>query len=199
MIIKKNQNNLLSSWKEIATYLNCGVRTCIRWEKDLGLPVHRMEGKPKSFVTAYPQELDEWLKKKRNKTVNSTKRFNWIKKSYFFIPLFVIILFPIYLLFRELGNPQPHAFKIKNSSLIILSEKGKSLWQYDTGIENLQGDAQYQNHYQFKKDPIKKEVAMILPWIVIKDLNKDQKAETLFSLQTQDQYNGGKLICLNHK
>ena len=31
----------LDSWKEIAAYLNRGVRTVRRWEREEGLPVHR--------------------------------------------------------------------------------------------------------------------------------------------------------------
>ena len=31
----------LDSWKEIAAYLNRGVRTVRRWEEEEGLPVHR--------------------------------------------------------------------------------------------------------------------------------------------------------------
>src|SRR3954463_10845884 len=32
----------LDSWKEIAAYLRRGVRTVQRWERDEGLPVHRL-------------------------------------------------------------------------------------------------------------------------------------------------------------
>ncbi|MFC2160961.1 hypothetical protein ACFLRX_04845 [Acidobacteriota bacterium] len=59
-----NQENLLSSWKEISEYLKCGVRTCIRWEEKFGLPIHRLEGSVKSGVFAYKNELDDWLKTK---------------------------------------------------------------------------------------------------------------------------------------
>jgi len=31
---------ILSGWKEIASYLHCGVRTVQRWEVD-GLPIYR--------------------------------------------------------------------------------------------------------------------------------------------------------------
>lgn len=61
---ENNQKNLLSSWKEISGYLNCGLRTCHRWEKEYGLPVHRIEGAEKSPVFAYKEELDAWLKQK---------------------------------------------------------------------------------------------------------------------------------------
>ena len=50
----------LESWKEIAVYLNRGVRTVRRWEKDEGLPVHRHAHKKLSSVYAHRSELDSW-------------------------------------------------------------------------------------------------------------------------------------------
>ncbi|MBZ5629289.1 MAG: hypothetical protein LAO06_10545 [Acidobacteriia bacterium] len=52
---------VLNSWKEIAGYLDRGVRTVQRWEHDLNLPVHRPKGKDRSAVLAFPAELDGWL------------------------------------------------------------------------------------------------------------------------------------------
>ena len=53
--------SILNSWKEIANYLGRGVRTVQRWERDLGLPVHRPKGKDRSAVVAFPEELNTWL------------------------------------------------------------------------------------------------------------------------------------------
>lgn len=53
--------HILNSWKEIANYMGRGVRTVQRWERDLGLPVHRPKGKDRSAVLAFPEEVDEWL------------------------------------------------------------------------------------------------------------------------------------------
>ena len=50
----------LEGWKEIANYLQRGVRTAKRWEKDEKLPVHRHEHQARSSVYAYPSELDVW-------------------------------------------------------------------------------------------------------------------------------------------
>ena len=36
------QHTRLDSWKEIADYLGRDVTTVIRWEKEKGLPVHRL-------------------------------------------------------------------------------------------------------------------------------------------------------------
>lgn len=63
----ENQNgDVLSSWKEISAYLKCSARSCIRWENERGLPVHRMLEAPGSRVYAYKHELDAWLADKLN-------------------------------------------------------------------------------------------------------------------------------------
>ena len=55
------QNRLLMSWKEIASFLGKGVRTVQRWERDLGLPVHRPKGNSKGVVCVSQEELQRWL------------------------------------------------------------------------------------------------------------------------------------------
>jgi hypothetical protein len=54
-------DEVLNSWKEVATYMGRGVRTVQRWEQELGLPVRRPRGKSRSAVIAFKSELDQWL------------------------------------------------------------------------------------------------------------------------------------------
>lgn len=56
----------LDSWKSIAVYLGKNERTVIRWEKERGLPIHRIPGGQRHGVFAYRDELDAWLKKGAN-------------------------------------------------------------------------------------------------------------------------------------
>lgn len=57
----------LDSWKEIATYLRCSVRSVRRWEKEEGLPVRRhVHGKGDS-VYAFRTELDVWRSSRGSK------------------------------------------------------------------------------------------------------------------------------------
>lgn len=51
----------LSSWKEIATYLERDLRTVQRWELERKLPVHRPPGEKRGGVFAYTDELDSWI------------------------------------------------------------------------------------------------------------------------------------------
>ena len=70
------EKEILQSWKEIASYLGRAERTCRRWEKEFGLPVHRMDGSPRASVFAYKEELDLWLDRLLNeKKISSRKSF----------------------------------------------------------------------------------------------------------------------------
>lgn len=64
----------LSSWKEIAQYLNKGVRTVPRWEREMGLPVRRPNGRSKGVVLASTQEIDEWLYQQTTAPTNNLQR-----------------------------------------------------------------------------------------------------------------------------
>ena len=51
----------LDSWKEIATYLGRGVRTVQRWEREEGLPVHRLNHEKRGNVYARRKDPRERL------------------------------------------------------------------------------------------------------------------------------------------
>ncbi len=55
-------HKVLTSWKEVASYLGKGVRTLQRWETNLGLPVHR-PGNKRGVILVVTEELDEWVRK----------------------------------------------------------------------------------------------------------------------------------------
>lgn len=51
----------LTGWKDIAVYLDRGVRTAQRWERDFGLPVRRIGREGAESVFAFTTEIDRWL------------------------------------------------------------------------------------------------------------------------------------------
>jgi Tol biopolymer transport system component len=55
----------LDSWKEIAAYFGRGVRTVQRWEREEGLPVHRLAHAERGSVFADPTELNAWWKSRQ--------------------------------------------------------------------------------------------------------------------------------------
>ncbi len=71
---------ILDSWKAISAYMERDIKTCYRWEKELGLPVHRIDDKSsRSKVFAYTSEIDLWLREKAAKNeINGKKK--WTKK-----------------------------------------------------------------------------------------------------------------------
>ena len=52
---------MLSSWKEIASYLKVDVRTAQRWDKKRPMPIHRFVTGERSHPYAYADDLDHWL------------------------------------------------------------------------------------------------------------------------------------------
>ena len=59
-----DQVRTLVSWKEIAVFLDRSESTVKRWERERGLPVHRIPGGERGGVFAYSDELADWLKGK---------------------------------------------------------------------------------------------------------------------------------------
>src|ERR1700754_947325 len=55
----------LDSWKEIAAYLGRGVRTVQRWEREEGLPVHRLVHEKRGSIYARREELAAWWESRR--------------------------------------------------------------------------------------------------------------------------------------
>jgi len=55
----------LDSWKEIASYLGRGIRTVQRWEREEGLPVHRIDHAKRGTVYASRRELTAWWESRR--------------------------------------------------------------------------------------------------------------------------------------
>ena len=197
------RDNLLSSWKEIAAYLDCDIRTCQRWEKKFGLPVYRVDEESGSRVYAYKDELDEWLKSRNNKNSSPSKSKSQKLKQQIrpsiLLPLIIVGGFVIYFLFLKTSiSPVPSDFRIQNSKLVILNEDDKELWRYNTGIENLASEEEYRQHFQFKRNR-EDGMGRYLPHLIIKDINNDNHKEVLFSTQTQTEFGEGKLFCFNHK
>lgn len=57
----ENRTQLLNGWKEIANYMDRGIRTVQRWEA-IGLPVRRVEKNRRAPVIALADDLDAWAR-----------------------------------------------------------------------------------------------------------------------------------------
>jgi len=61
----RSPEDRLDSWKAIAAYLGRGVRTVQRWEREEGLPVHRLAHEKRGSVYARRNEIDAWWESRR--------------------------------------------------------------------------------------------------------------------------------------
>ena len=68
------ERQFLSGWKEIAGYLGKGVRTVQRYERQMGLPIHRPGGKTSPAVVAVVAEIDRWVTAPRVPVYSLAKR-----------------------------------------------------------------------------------------------------------------------------
>ena len=190
-----SNGNLLRSWKEIAAYLGCDVRTCHRWEANHGMPVHRAEGGGhKSPVFAYKDELDNWFRgtfKNGHSNHKAGKARPWLKWA--LGGAAVLVLAGAYLILREKPvRRQPADFSIDGSTFIVLDKEKRELWRKDTGAEDLQSEEFYRGNFQIKHA----DQGNILPSLVMRDINGDGDTEVLFALKRErDQTGEGILFC----
>ncbi len=195
-------SHILDSWKEIANYLKRDVRTCQRWEKHFGLPVHRLEDSSRSRVFAYKEEIDKWLELKLGQP--KIRRIHLLLRCFPQLALFLTIVLSallfLWLIKLIFISPSrfPSDFKIMGSRLIIIDEQGKPLWEYETGIRDLESEATYRKHFQVKKKILLPN-NILLPHLLFKDINNDKAKETLFSIQTINEAGEDRLICFNNK
>jgi len=197
------KDDLLQTWKEISGYLDCDSRTCARWERDLGLPVYRFKGMGKSRVFAYRSEIDAWREKRsHNQSPQNAAvrphRHNLKKASFIVLPLVVLSLAAYFFILKR-PSKNPVDFRIEGSELVIVNDKGRELWRYDTGKENLVDESGYREHAQYRRRERQpnRENFVFLPHIMIADIDNDPVNEVLFSIQTQDEFGEGELLCFD--
>ncbi len=199
-----SREDLLRSWKEIASYLGVDERTCSRWEHAFGMPVHRAgEGAAKSRVFAYKSELDLWFQETfKNSTQDEPQTQIRPRRPAIRIAVIAIVVLLIVSAFFAIrgiltshgSRAQPAGYRFDKSVLIIADEQGRELWRYDTKLPDFDADA-YRDHFQEKK-PCGAE--QCLPFLIIKDINSDGWNEVLFSTHTRSQMGEGELFCFDH-
>lgn len=67
------RSDRLGSWKEIAAHFGRGVTTLQRWEREEGLPVHRLPHEKRGSVYAYRSELEAWWESRGRGTVEAAE------------------------------------------------------------------------------------------------------------------------------
>lgn len=195
------EDKRLNSWKEIAHYLGCSTRTCVRWAGSFGLPVRCLKaGKAASRVFAYKSELDEWMKNRSARgNIAASKEIpvkKISKRSLGIFGLIIVLFGTIFLIFIVRSSPpQPEEFRIDGSIFICLDRKGNKLWSFETGIPNLSQESFYRQRFQRKNKDSSEDI--IFPSVIIEDLDDDKGREVLFSIRTRRDSTLEKLICLD--
>jgi len=206
----------LSSWKEIAEYLGWDERTCLRWEKNLGLPVQRIDPESKrSRVFAYADDLDKWLQGRghhkpqlletsdpvehadgaRESMRKPRGIFPWARPAFFALAGAALLGLGYLAFFNAPGEPAD--FEVRGSVLAVKDASGRNLWTYDTGADNLRGTDFYRQHFQDIKIDAN-NFGQSFPFLIMKDIDADGKREVLFAAQSQDPVDMGPLICFDH-
>ncbi len=193
------KENILTSWKEIAAYLDRDVRTCVRWEQRYGLPVHRLDRDSKGKVFAYRDQIDAWMASRAAggaaQANSAAKRSRWPWVIGGLLALAGLGAAVVLLILH--GSSVPSRFDISGSRLLALNEKGRELWLFDTKAADLETRDSYGGHFQEKSLGLAYEA--VWPWVMFKDLDGDGRVETLFSVQTRSEDGEGDLVCIDDK
>jgi hypothetical protein len=115
----------LMSWKEIASYLGCSVKTAQIWEQKRGLPIRRLPG-PRGPVSAVVPELDAW---KASTAVLASRRW-WLssRSAAIGLAIFVVASGIAAGLFVR-GPSVPSSFRVEENSLVVFGSDGHEIWR----------------------------------------------------------------------
>jgi hypothetical protein len=195
------KENILTSWKEIAVYLDRDVRTCVRWEKRYGLPVHRLEKDSKAKVFAYKDEIDGWLAGRTSSDTPDTVAGSpgrFLVRAFPALFALAALAAAAYFLFLKPADPLrsvPADFHIQGSVLIIVDHKDREIWRRDTGLPGLESEGFYRGHFPEKGQG--SDSVPVWPYVMILDVDGDSRPEVLFCTQTRLEDREGTLICFD--
>jgi hypothetical protein len=207
----------LQSWKEISKYLNLNVRTCCRYENELGLPVHRIGRQKKSRVWASREELDRWLAETYSlRTRNGTKTDRKpqigkqvrIESSVFRKRLGITVigiaglalLAGTAIVIRGRRPRIPDDFRIEKSNLLILNSKARVLGAFDTKISFLKPESGMKESFPNRElSPPPPNSARIWRYVIMKDIDGDGEREILFAPDSDDDVKDDLLYCLDFR
>ncbi len=135
----------LDSWKEIAEYLRRESRTAMRWERQKGLPVHRVPGGRRQVVFAYPEELDAWLrgqedsgdsfapfhKESTNSSIPPRKLFISYRIWWILGPVLLVLLAGAGIVLYNGNRPWPaERITFSGHSIQAWDAEGRLSWEY---------------------------------------------------------------------
>jgi hypothetical protein len=174
----------LTSWKEIADYLNVSVRTAQSWEHERGLPVQRMPGE-KGRVLTTVEDLDRWRQSLRTNDWWSNPAHLKAVALVFAVLFFGLLGYEAFSHLRQYVGRQAASYRLGRRSITVLDSSGKDLWRvpFDQPFETADyADAQLAAHRKVSFD----------------DIDGDGDVETLFVYSPLDSLrNPSALYCFS--
>lgn len=130
----------LTSWKEIANFLNVDAKTAQRWERLRGLPIRRIPGGGRGSVYALPSEIEQWLKSAgdeaseagRDPAPRPAARSLLAGLKRWLVPLAIVTISAVVLLVAWRGRGEEIASAaVRGRMLTAFDKMGNSLWAYE--------------------------------------------------------------------
>lgn len=133
--MNQNRRVRLDSWKAVADYLNRDQRTVQRWEREKGLPVHRVPGGLRNAVFAYTDEIDAWLEghpavDTETAPAAPPRRFR-LGSAVSVAVLLVAAVMVVVLLVNSRRPPTPVRVTFAGTDLLVWDARGNLLWEYE--------------------------------------------------------------------
>jgi hypothetical protein len=127
-MIDQNQEERLTSWKQIAYHLGVTVRTAQNWERNRGLPVCRDGQGPKARVFTSKDELDRWRRRQTESTDLHPTRPSWGARSLVVGLLLVALVTGSYYFASDDSSRGPAAARYLGHTLEVWDKQGRTLW-----------------------------------------------------------------------
>jgi hypothetical protein len=162
----------LDSWKEIAAYLGRDIRTVLRWEKEKGLPVHRVPGGKRHAVFAYREEIDTWLAGQPPNHVSPEAlrpgSLALFSKPLVWVVLFVLLVTGI-LLIRYANRPgDAQLVRVSGDTVFVLDANERLLWSHS-----------------YPEPLVEYDRSLLKRWVRLADLDGDGSKELLLIATTR--------------
>lgn len=138
----------VTGWKAIAAHFNRTERTVQRWERELGLPVHRVKSERGGTVYASRCELDEWLRcldtsrlaggetagDLETRQSPGTLLLGTSRKVTGTIVLATAFLVVAVSVFAPRQTRPPREVRIAGTQIEALDLDGRTVWRHDIGV-----------------------------------------------------------------
>ncbi len=175
----------LNGWKEIANHLGKSVRSVQRWEKEYGLPVHRIGREGGEIVFALSDEVDRWAIRNASRPDAESELApspvapaapaapvapaigRWLRPFVVVVGMLIVVV-PTLWMWGTGARPQPASATVQGEYLVVKDAEGRRLWQRRLGF------VPGQRTYDAPNPP-----AGAAP-ILLADLDRDGSVEVIF-------------------